>query len=97
MINETCNDLKFMHVVVFNQDEGLFALAREPISQKVHLFLIIGTEEKIYKRDGRANCWKLMGHEELSQVLQSICRAVSTGLTVLNINGKAQSVISNNN
>jgi hypothetical protein len=97
MFRETCRNLQFMHVVVFNKDQGLFALAREPISKKVHLFLISGAEEKIYKRDGRTSCWRPLDHEDLSYILQSVCHAVNSGLTVLKIEGTTESVINLNN
>jgi hypothetical protein len=86
-----------MQVVVSDQDPDLVALAREPITKKVDLFLIIGTEEKIYQRDSKTNSWRPLEQEDLSYILQSICHAVNSGLTVLKIDGKAENIINNNN
>jgi hypothetical protein len=97
MFRGTCSDLQFVHVVVFNQDNELFILAREQITRKVHLFLIMETEEKIYQRDGRANRWRPLEQDEFSYILQSVCRAMNSGLTVFKIDGTADSVININN
>jgi hypothetical protein len=97
MINEIDKGLRFMHVVIFSEDAGIFALARESVTKKVHLFLITGHEEKIYKRDGRHNRWRLLEHENLFSVLASINHAVNAGLPVLKIDGRAESVININN
>ena len=97
MFRATCSDLQFMHVVVFNQDPDFFILAREQITRKVCLFLIIENEEKIYQRDSKTNCWRPLDYEDLSYILQSICRAVNSGLTVLKIDGKADSIINISN
>lgn len=93
MINHISHGLRFMHVVRFSQDQGVFALAREEATRKVHLFLIIGAEEKIYRRDGRNNRWRLLEREDLFPVLASISHAVEDGLAVLNVNGRTDSVI----
>ena len=97
MINHISHGLRFMHVVKFSQDQGVFALAREEATRKVHLFLILGNEEKIYRRDGRNNRWRLLEREHLFPVLTSISNAVDGGLAVLNVNGRTDSVINLNN
>jgi hypothetical protein len=97
MFKATCSDLQFMHVVVFSQDPNLFILAREQITNKVCLFLIVETEEKIYQRNSRFNYWSPLEQEEFSYILQSVCRAMNSGLTVLKIDGKADSIINISN
>ena len=97
MFKATCSDLRFMYVVVFNQDPEVFALAREPYTKEVHLFLFIGAEEIVYKRDNHTNTWKPLEHEELIYILQSICRAMTDGLNVFKIDGKSDNLININN
>jgi hypothetical protein len=97
MIRAAWSDLQFMQVMVFDQDPDLIAMAREPITKKVDLFLIIGAEEKIYQRDSKTNSWRPLETEDLSYILQSICHAVNSGLTVLKIDGKADSITNINN
>jgi hypothetical protein len=97
MINHISHGMQFMHVVMFSQDEDVFALAREDATRKIHLFLIIGDKEQIYQRDVRTNCWERLDQEDLSRILQSICHEVNNGLTVLKIDGTASNFINSNN
>jgi hypothetical protein len=97
MIKATCSDLQFVHIVVFNQEPGLFILARDQITKKVCLFLIVETEEKIYQRNNQFNYWTPLEQEEFSYILQSVCRAMNSGLTVLKIDEKVESIININN
>ena len=97
MTSGVSRELHVMHVAVFSDDAGIFALARDEGTKTVELFLIMGREEKIYRRNGWDNRWQLLEWNDLTLTLQAICHAINEGLAVSEINGKSDSIMNLNN
>jgi hypothetical protein len=90
-------ELHFMHIAVFTEDAGIFALARDERTNEVTLFLIKGDEEKAFHRDSTTDHWQILEQENLASILQSICRAVNKGFAIVKVDGKSDRIINRNN
>ena len=82
------DDLKFDHIVEFNQEQTVFACSRENGSGKLRLFLAFGNGNgRVYTRNGRAESWEVLKDEQAELIRKQIKQATHEGIAVYQFNG----------
>ena len=93
MVKINYAELKFDHIVVFNQEHAIFACCRENGSGKTRLFLIFENgRTRVYTRNGHTESWDVLEGLEGENIRNSIHRAINQGITVYQFNGSSQTV-----
>ena len=94
MVKINYKELKFEHIVVFNQEDAIFACARENGNGKVRLFLIFGNGAgRVYTRNGRAESWEVLEGQEAENIRQQISNATNNGIAIYQFNGTSQTML----
>jgi hypothetical protein len=79
--------LELEHAVVSRQEEGMFIRARNPVSGRIQLFLVIDSQAKAYVRNSRQNCWQQLEEADMQLLRAAVSQALQHGLAVLIIDG----------
>ena len=93
MFSRNFKELEFEHLVVFNQEDAVFACARENGDGRTRLFLVFGNGEgRAYTRSGRTDSWELLGDPEAEQVRHSLEVARLNGIPTYLLNGSCKEI-----
>ena len=107
MVRIKYSDLAFDHIVVFREEDTIYACARENGKDTngndtngsgkngnghTRLFLVFGKEGRVYARNGLAHSWEVLGESDATKVRDSIHKAINQGITIYHFNGSSQTV-----
>ena len=93
MVKINYSELRFEHIVIFNQEHTIFAAARENGSGRTRLFLVFDSNQgHVYTRNGRAESWEGLAEYEADNIRRSIHSALNSGITVYQFNGSSETV-----
>ena len=93
MVKINYSELKFDHIVIFNQEHTIFAAARENGSQRTRLFLVFDSNHgHVYTRNGRAESWEGLADFEAEHIRNTIRSALNSGITVYQFNGSSETI-----
>ena len=88
MVKINFKELRFDHIVVFNQEQTVFACSRENGNGKLRLFLAFGNGNgRVYTRNGRAESWEILEGQDAETIRQRISQATDDGIAVYQFNG----------
>ena len=98
MVKINYSELRIDHIVVFNQEQTVFACARENGnghspegangSGKTRLFLVFGNGNgRVYARNGRAESWELLHNQDAEIIRRHIEDATRQGVAVYQFSG----------
>lgn len=91
MVKINYQELKFDHIVVFNQEDAIFACGRENGNGKVRLFLAFGNGSgRVYTRNGRTESWELLEGQDAETIRKQIRQATEDGIAIYQFNGSSQ-------
>jgi hypothetical protein len=86
-------DIAFEHVVIFSNEDTLFATARERDTGKARIFLVFSNgRDRVYTRNGVATSWELLDGDASGVVLGSLNAAMRVGIPVYKFNGSSRTV-----
>ena len=94
MGNINYKELKIEHIVVFNQEQTIFACTRENGSGRMRIFLAFANGEgTIYTRNGRAESWTRLNESDAGTVREYIRQATEYGVAVYQLNGSSHTEV----
>ncbi len=85
--------LTFDHMVIFKQDQSVFAKAREMGTEKTFLFLVSTATGIIYAFDALRNRWETLHGEAESTVREAVNQSMHSGITVYKLQGNFRQVM----
>ena len=93
MVRINYNELKFDHIVEFNQEQTIFACSRENGKGRIRLFLVFGNGMgRVYTRNGRAESWEALEGADATTIRRLINQATEEGIAVYQLNGSSRQV-----
>jgi hypothetical protein len=91
MVKINYKELKFDHIVVFNQEDTIFACGRQNANGRIRLFLVFGNGNgRVYTRNGLAESWEVLEGQGAKTIRQQIKQATKEGIAVYQFNGTSQ-------
>ena len=85
-------ELRFDHVVTFNQEDTLFATGRDGAG-KARIFLIFSQDhERVYTRNGVVESWEILPEQDGRTVINRITEAIGQGIPTYKFNGDSNTV-----
>ena len=90
MVKINYAELRFDHVVVFKQDDTIFACSRENGKGKLRIFLAFGNGKgRVYTRNGQTESWEILESPDAETVRQQIRQATNEGIATYRLNGSS--------
>lgn len=89
-------ELRFDHVVTFNQEDTLFATGRDGAG-KARIFLVFShDQERVYTRNGVVESWEILPEADGKTVISRIAEAINQGIPTYKFNGDSRTVTGEN-
>ncbi|MBP6919774.1 MAG: hypothetical protein KBC23_02150 [Candidatus Omnitrophica bacterium] len=83
------------HIFYFNESDDILAFAQANTTKDDIMFLVLGSEERIYVLYSGASAWKKLNNNALCRFVQIMSNEVINGLEIKEIDGKIDSLVQN--